>query len=70
MLRSTVSFYRRLVPPSREADAFAELITSLDEAGWQRLIDRVPPAIADANPQSFGETAAVTAAALRELAEL
>lgn len=66
MLRSTVGFYRHYLPPDHRAESFAELIESLDKESWNRLIDRMPSAIADVEPSEFGSDSAITASDLAE----
>jgi len=53
MLNGIVAMYRRFLPATSEGDAYAAFIESLDEAAWQRLLDAVPSAIADGDPQTF-----------------
>jgi glycosyltransferase involved in cell wall biosynthesis len=53
MLEGIVAMYRRLLPATSEGDAYAAFIEALDEAAWQRLLDAVPSAIADGDPQTF-----------------
>ena len=68
MLQTMVAMYRRYLAPSADADAFCALIETLDQAAWDRLVDRVPAAIAEREPYEFGDWCGVSAAELRELA--
>ncbi len=55
MLQSIVKMYRKYLPSDPEAESFAQFIESLDEDTWDRLVDHVPPAIADRDPAEFGD---------------
>jgi len=66
MLQTTVALYRHYLNAEPRAESFAELIESLDEDSWNRLIDRMPSAIADAEPSEFGSDSAITASDLAE----
>ena len=68
MLRSVVGFYRDSLPPDPTAEPFAELIESMSEEGFQRLLERIPAAIADRDPAEFEEFKGVTASELAALA--
>ena len=68
MLRSVVGFYRDILPPDPTAETFAEMIETMSEEGFQRLLDRIPAAIADRDPAEFDEFKGVTAAELAALA--
>jgi hypothetical protein len=68
MLRSVVGFYRDVLPPDPTAETFAGLIESMSEEGFQRLLERIPAAIADRDPAEFDEFKGVTAAELAGLA--
>ncbi len=64
MLRAVARMYRTHLPPSAAADSFAELILSLDEASWNRLVERVPDEIAAREPSDLGAFDGVSARAL------
>ncbi len=68
MLLSVVGFYRDILPPDPTAETFAELIESMSETGFQRVLERIPAAIADRDPAEFDEFKGVTAAELAALA--
>jgi hypothetical protein len=65
MLRTIVALYRHYLPVDPRSEGFADLIESLDEAGWNRLIDRMPASIADGDPTRFSIESPVTATDLR-----
>lgn len=67
MLQSVAAMYRKYLPPDPDADAFADLIESMTEAQWQQLSDRVPAAIADADPASFDRDRPVSVSDLKNL---
>jgi len=69
MLRTSVALYRHYLPVDARSESFAGLIESLDETAWNRLIDRLPRAIAEAEPAQFGSGTHATAAELAERAE-
>lgn len=54
MLQKVAVIYRRYVPPSPEAEAFATFVEELDEEGWQALAADVPEAIRQRDPRDFG----------------
>ena len=60
MLNGVIAMYRRYLPPTAEADAYAAFIESLDELTWQRLLDTAPTTIADGNPELFVDCCGVT----------
>ncbi len=64
MLKSTVQFYRKYLPPDPVADEFAGFLEDLDEASWERLTEVIPAEIAEADPASFDEYADIRAADL------
>ena len=66
MLQSTVALYRHYLPSHPRSEEFARLLEALDEAGWNRLIDRMPAAIADGDPNRFSIDSVVTAAELTD----
>ncbi len=68
MLRGVVAMYRRFLPASAEGDAYAAFVESLDEAAWQRLLEAVPSAIAEADPRTFGASDLVDIEELRRVA--
>ncbi len=70
MLGMVVRFYRKYLPRDSVADAFASLIEALDQEAFDRLLDDLPSAIAEADPATFGEFAGVPAAELRSRAGL
>ena len=49
--------------------AFAEFIETLDETGWNRLVENIPAAIADADPVTFGDLNEVQVADLRAVVD-
>ena len=55
MLQSIVKMHRKYLPSDPEAEPFAQFIEALDEETWDRLVDHVPPAIADRDPAEFGD---------------
>jgi hypothetical protein len=63
-------FYRKYLPPNAVADGFAQLIESLDQGAFDRLLRDLPGAIADADPATFTEFEGVSAAELRKRAGL
>lgn len=65
MLQSMVGMYRRYLEPDPTADAFAAFVEDLDETSWGRLLETIPAAIADGDPQEFGEFDGVTVDELR-----
>lgn len=67
MLNRVVDFYERYLPPTPEGNDFASFIRALDEESWERLTERTPAAIADADPATFDDFDAVSTAQLREL---
>jgi len=67
MLRTMVAMYRRYLEPDTAADEFCELIEGLDPEAWDRLVDRVPAAIAEREPHEFGDWCGVGADELRRL---
>lgn len=66
MLRSIVSFYRHYLSADPRSETFASLIDSLDESGWNRLIDHLPAGIANGNPVTFGMESTITATDLAD----
>ncbi|PID81842.1 hypothetical protein CSB20_00895 [bacterium DOLZORAL124_64_63] len=64
MLRAMVGMYRHYLPADPTADTFAAFLDGLDEAGWERLQDNIPAAIAERAPAEFVEFAGVSAADL------
>ena len=69
MLKTMVGMYRKYLPPRDEAEVFAGFIEELDEAAWARLLENIPPRIADGDPMAFGEWAGVTVEELRKAAD-
>jgi hypothetical protein len=67
MLRSAVAFYGRYLPAGPEAERYVALIESGDEAGWRRLLERVPPGMASREPVEFDRWAEVGANQLEAL---
>ena len=53
MLKGIVAMYRKYLPPNPESDSFAEFIDGLDENTWNTIVDCVPAAIADPEPDVF-----------------
>jgi hypothetical protein len=70
MLRMVVRFYRSYLPADARADGFAQLIEALDQHAFDRLLNDLPGAIADADPAMFGDFEGVDAAELRSRAGL
>ncbi len=64
MLQSIVTLYRHYLPADPDAEEFAEWIESLDEAAWNRLLDAIPAAIAEADPADFTRSSPVSVAQL------
>ena len=54
MLKAVAGMYRRLLPPTPQSDRYAELIEGLDEPAWQRMLEDIPPEIAQADPSELG----------------
>jgi hypothetical protein len=67
MLRSIVAVSKAHVPQTPVSEAFAAFVHELDEAAWQRLVERVPAAIAEREPSEFGAFDEVTVEQLRSL---
>jgi hypothetical protein len=61
MLRTTALLYRTHLPAREESDALARLIEGLDQEGFDRLLERIPPEIADAEPSTFDAHRSVAA---------
>ena len=68
MLQSIVRISTRYLPRNDEAQSFAALIDSLDEASWTRLSENVPSQIANREPLEFDEYKGVTADDLSRVA--
>lgn len=68
MLRAVARLYRTSIPRHATADAFADLIESLDEDAWERLRDNVPDEIADRDAAELADLASVSAGHLASLA--
>jgi hypothetical protein len=68
MLQSIVRIARRYLPPNERVTAYAELIDSLDEESWGRLVDDVPAEIAGREAAELEAYDGVTADALRAVA--
>jgi hypothetical protein len=66
MLQTTVALYRHYLPADPRSEEFARLIESLDENGWNRLIDRMPAVIAEGDPTGFSIDSTVAATALED----
>jgi hypothetical protein len=66
MLRTTVALYRHYLDGHPRSEEFARLIESLDDEGWNRLIDAMPSTIAETDPADFHFDSPVQA---RELVE-
>ena len=60
MLKGIAGMYRRYLPANPESDAFASFVEGLDEASWDRLVENVPQAIAEADPTTFADMNEVT----------
>ena len=67
MLRSAAAIYRRYLPTNPRSERYAALIESCDEAGWQRLLERVPSEIASREPAEFDLWAEVDASELEAI---
>ncbi len=67
MLKSMVKMYRQYLPPNPEPEAFAQFIEGLDEACWSKLVDNVPPDIANREPVSFSDYSGVKVADLQAI---
>lgn len=65
MLQSIAQMYHKYLAPNPESEAFAEFIETLDETGWNRLIENIPVAIAEADPVTFGDLNEVQVADFR-----
>jgi len=70
MLQAMVGMYRTYLPADERADEFAAFIETLDERGWNRLVDNIPEAITSREPAEFGGFSEVTAEQLRRAAGL
>jgi hypothetical protein len=71
MLRSIVQIYRRYVAEQAgdaESQAFAEAIESLDEAGWQRCVERLGTSLSGSDPAGYDSFRPFGADELREAA--
>jgi hypothetical protein len=68
MLRTMVAMYRRYLPADEATEPFCTLIESLDQAAWDRLVERVPDEIATREPYEFGDWCGVDAKRLDDLA--
>ena len=68
MLQSIVRISTRYLPRNDEAQSFAALIDSLDEASWTRLSENVPSQIANREPIEFDEYQGVSADDLSRVA--
>lgn len=55
MLKKIVMMYRRYLPSSSEADAFANFIEKLDENTFQALVENIPEEITQRDPSTFGQ---------------
>ncbi|MDJ0974133.1 MAG: hypothetical protein QNJ98_06710 [Planctomycetota bacterium] len=64
MIQSIAELYRKHLPRDPRADAFADFILSLDDAGWDALVDAVPDAIANREPAELTAYDGVSAADL------
>jgi hypothetical protein len=70
MLGMVVRFYRAYLPPSEEADTFAELIDALDKEAFDALLEHIPEEIAQAEPMTFDDFDDITAVELARRAGL
>lgn len=70
MLKAVVRLYRENLPVEPEAEDFAQLIESLDNDSFRRLLERVPDAIASRDPREFDEYAGVSASELGDRAAI
>lgn len=68
MLQSMTGIYLRYLPQNPESDSFAHLIDRLDETAWDRLVQDIPAAIADTEPQEFDPYRGLSAEDLRAAA--
>ena len=64
MLLAITAMARRYGGVPDGAEGFAELIEGLDEPSWQRLVDAVPPEIAEGDPAISSAMGAVSASDL------
>jgi hypothetical protein len=65
MLKSIAGMYRAYLPPDPAQEEFATFIESLDEAGFARLISRIPSTIAEREPYELADFDGVTVDDLR-----
>ncbi len=68
MLQSIVRIAKHYLPSNDEAQRFAALIDSLDEASWTRLSENVPGQIAEREPLEFDAFQGVSADDLSQVA--
>jgi len=68
MLQTMVAMYRCYLPADDTAEAFSDLIESLDQDAFDRLVDHVPDEIASREPHTFGDWQDVDAGTLTDLA--
>ncbi len=61
MLRSICAISRHYLPRRVDAEPFARLIESLDDSGWQCLVQSIPEDIAEGDPATFGDWSGVHA---------
>ncbi|RLD59645.1 MAG: hypothetical protein DRJ05_06090 [Bacteroidetes bacterium] len=59
MLKSIVGMYRKYISEDDEADQYATFINALDKEKWDRLVDNIPEAIAEGDPNDFDKFNAV-----------
>lgn len=67
MLQAVARMYRRYSPPDERAERFVELVESIDEDGWRRLVTSAPRAITEREPSVFTDWAGVDAEDLAAL---
>ena len=65
MLKSAAAMYRRYPPTETSADQLANFLEAMQEEQWARLCERIPKAIAEADPATFSAERSVR---LEELA--
>jgi hypothetical protein len=66
MLQKMAAMYRTYLPAADEPEQFADLIDSLDEKSWDRLLAAIPAGILSREPAEFATWAGVRPADLRE----
>jgi hypothetical protein len=53
MLKSMVKMYYKYLAETDEANEFADFIENLDREKWDKLVDNIPEAIAEGDPNGF-----------------